>query len=176
MTVAVYAGSFDPFTLGHLDIGLKAAQCFSEVIIAPGGNSKKETLFTLPERCELIEGALQEAEETHAFFREGRIQVVPFIGLLVDFCFSVGASVIVRGLRAVSDFDQEMAIAHANRSMTSDINTIFFPTEPEHSFISSSITKELARHESAMAQSSLGRYVTWNVREALQTKFGYFHG
>lgn len=170
MTIAVYAGSFDPFTRGHLDITRKATQCFSSVIVAvpeAGGNAKKTTLFDTQERIELILGALPG---------DVTVIVMPFKGLLVDFCRQIWATVLVRGLRAVTDFDQEMAIAHANRSMTSQINTVFFPTEPEHSFISSSTVKELARHQSEMAQSSLDQYVTSNVRDALQRKFAHLHG
>jgi pantetheine-phosphate adenylyltransferase len=175
MTRAVYAGSFDPFTIGHLDIVIKGVQCFDEVIIAPGANSKKQGLFTLDERVELIAGALRHAMETMALPRLDFVVVRPFEGLLVDFCHKMGATVILRGLRAVTDFDQEMAIAHANRSMTEHINTVFFPTDPEHSFISSSTVKELARHTvSARAQGALGRYVTPNVRDALQRKHGIF--
>ena len=176
MTTAIYAGSFDPFTIGHLDITIKTRQCFSDVIVAVGANSKKQTLFTQEERVELIEGSLQEAQEIYeSSLRLDQIIVRPFDGLLVDFCRRHGATVIVRGLRAVTDFDQEMAIADANRNLDRGINTVFFPTEPEHAFISSSTVKEVARHtKSASAQGSLGKYVTRNVRDALQKKYGIF--
>jgi pantetheine-phosphate adenylyltransferase len=170
MTTAVYAGSFDPVTLGHLDLILKASKSFQEVIVGVGANSqKKQPLFDQDERIKLVRGALSEIGATKSGFLSN-IYVMPFNGLLVDFCLAQSATVIVRGLRAVSDFEVEMAIAHANSSMCQHIDTVFFPTKPEHSFVSSSTVKEIAFHPSTTGWASLHQYVTSNVLEALREK------
>lgn len=91
--------------------------------------------------------------------------------MLMDFCLAHKATVLVRGLRAVTDFETEMAIAHANRSMRPEVRTVFFPTAPEHSFVSSSTVKEIARHPSPTAWDSLTQYVPHNVLVALREKF-----
>jgi pantetheine-phosphate adenylyltransferase len=164
MTTAVYAGSFDPVTRGHLSVIEAARQVFDRVIIAVGANSQKNPLF--PDTIERIT-LIEEALPSHT----PMIDVYLFDGLLVDFCTRHNATVIVRGLRAVTDFEAEMAIAQANRSMAPGIHTVFFPTEPEHAFISSSTVKEIARHKSETAWNSLSKYVTPNVQAALQRKF-----
>jgi len=159
MTTAVYAGSFDPPTLGHLDVIQRATKCFDTLVIGIGINSAKKTLFTYDERAEMLRTACRTLP--------GRIsEVARFDGLLVDFCKKLGAGVIIRGLRAVTDFEYELGIAHANSSQAPEVYTFFLPTKPEFSFVSSSVVRELAKHG-----GKLDHYVPKNVEEALRKKF-----
>lgn len=152
---AVYAGSFDPVTRGHLDIIHRAASVFSNLIVAVGQNSAKQHVFTPEERVELIRQELPHLNN---------VKVVSFSGLLVDLCHDVGATVIVRGLRSVTDFIEELALAHVNEQLD-EIDTVFFTTRPEHSFISSTVARELVRHgRDATA------YVPVHVAEAMKKK------
>lgn len=167
MTTAVYAGSFDPVTKGHLDLIQRAAQAFDHLIVAVGINSAKKPLFTTEEKIRLIEvGILRSG------FGEPNIVVTSFEGLLVDFCKQEKATVIIRGLRAVTDFEFEMGIAHANRNMDPGIDTFFIPTQPKYSFVSSSTVREIAKHQSPTGWVHLDSYVTANVKDALKQKFG----
>jgi pantetheine-phosphate adenylyltransferase len=165
MTTAVYAGSFDPITNGHLDLIFRAARTFDKLIVGVGVNASKAPLFSTNERITLIQDAV--AQE----LLPGQISVEPFSGLLVDFCHQVEATVIVRGLRAVMDFEAEMGIADANRSMMPELDTHFLPTRPRFSFVSSSTVREIARHPSETGWRALPAYVPPNVLEALRLKF-----
>jgi pantetheine-phosphate adenylyltransferase len=131
---AVCPGSFDPVTNGHLDIIVRAARLFDEVTVAVGANPRKEGLFTVEERVEMLREVSKDLTD---------VQVTIFDGLLVDFCRSRGIQAIVKGLRAVGDFDYELQMAQMNLRLTG-VETIFVPTSPEYSFLSSRLVKEVA--------------------------------
>jgi pantetheine-phosphate adenylyltransferase len=131
----VCPGSFDPVTNGHLDIISRAAQLYDEVVVAVGGNPSKTALFTAQERVELIRGVTQKLDN---------VRVELFDGLIVDFCRSRDISAIIKGLRAVSDFDYEMQMAQMNYSQAG-VETLFMTTNPRYTFLSSSLVKEFAR-------------------------------
>ncbi|MGI9085475.1 MAG: pantetheine-phosphate adenylyltransferase [Aeromicrobium sp.] len=135
MTKVVCPGSFDPVTNGHLDIVGRASRLFDEVVVAVLVNEKKASLFTLEERLDMLGRATSDLPN---------VTVGSFQGLLVDFCVENGVSAIVKGLRAVSDFDYELQMAQMNGSLT-DVDTVFIPTSPEYSFLASSLVKEVAK-------------------------------
>ena len=139
MSVAVYPGSFDPITNGHLDIVARAANVFDTLIVAVLANPKKAALLTVEERIAVIREALAEAGAPL-----DRIEVAAFDGLTVDFAKQHDASAIVRGLRAISDFETEMQLAHNNRVLAPGIDTVFFMTSAANSYVSSSLVKEIA--------------------------------
>ena len=134
--IAVYPGSFDPVTLGHLDILERASPIFDRVVVGVLANSGKEPLFTVEERMALLRRVLGE---------NPRVDVTSFDGLTVDFAKSQGAIAIVRGLRVVSDFESEFQMALMNRRLNADVNTVFLMTSFSNVFISSSIIKEVCR-------------------------------
>ncbi len=134
--IALYPGSFDPVTLGHIDILERAALIFDRVVVAVLGNPAKEPLFTADERVELLRAAIGE---------RSNVRVGTFDGLTVDYAASVGAVAIVRGLRVVSDFETEFQMALMNRSLNAAINTVFLMTSFSNVFISSTIIKEVCR-------------------------------
>ncbi len=127
-------GSFDPVTNGHIDIISRAAALFDEVVVAVGVNASKRRLFTLEERMEML---------AEAVLPWSNVKVDSFAGLLTDFCAERGVVAIVKGLRAVSDFDYELQMAQMNSSLSS-VETVFVPTSPEYSFLASSLVKEVA--------------------------------
>jgi pantetheine-phosphate adenylyltransferase len=134
---AVCPGSFDPVTNGHLDIISRAAGLFDDVMVGVLVNEAKQGLFSVGERVELISGAIDA-------LGLGNVSVVSFKGLLVDFCRDNEVTAIVKGLRAVSDFDFELQMAQMNKSLAA-VDTVFIPTSPEWSFLASSLVKEVAR-------------------------------
>ena len=136
MTNVVCPGSFDPVTNGHMDIVERASNLFDEVTVAVLVNETKRGLFTIEERLDML-------REVTAKF--DNVKVDFFKGLLVDFCAAHGISAIVKGLRAVTDFDYELQMAQMNSSLT-DVDTLFIPTSPAYSFLASSLVKEVARH------------------------------
>jgi pantetheine-phosphate adenylyltransferase len=133
---AVCPGSFDPVTNGHLDIVSRASDLFDEVTVAVLFNKGKEGLFSVDERLEMLRVVAQDYSN---------VEVDAFHGLLVDFCTSHGIRTIVKGLRAVSDFDYELQMAQMNRSLAG-VETVFVPTSPEYSFLASSLVKEVAAY------------------------------
>lgn len=137
MRVAIYPGSFDPFTNGHLDILQRAAGLFDHVIVGVLVNPAKKCLFTPEERVELISDVVKKYEN---------VRVIHFNGLLVDFCRSAGACAIIRGLRAVSDYEYEMQMFAINNKLASDLETVFLMSAPKYLFLSSSIAKEVAQY------------------------------
>ncbi|MEA2519946.1 MAG: pantetheine-phosphate adenylyltransferase [Chloroflexota bacterium] len=141
MTVAVYPGSFDPITNGHLDVIARAAAVFDRVIVAVLANPRKQPLLSAGERVDVIRTALDEPASA---IPADRIAVESFDGLTVDLCHRIEAGFIVRGLRAISDFETEMLLAHNNRRLAPDVDTMFFMTAIEHSYVASSLVKEIA--------------------------------
>jgi pantetheine-phosphate adenylyltransferase len=133
--LAVYPGSFDPPTLGHLDVIERAASLFDEIIVAVGRNSSKTPLLTAEERIESIGRCVSALPN---------VRVDGFSGLLIDYVSQVGARAIVRGLRATADFEYEFQMAMVNRRLSSEIETVFLMTRWEYSYLSSSIVKEVA--------------------------------
>jgi pantetheine-phosphate adenylyltransferase len=140
MSVAVYPGSFDPITNGHLDVIQRASGAFERVIVAVLANPRKQPLLAVDQRIEIIRRALAGDGASG-----DRIEVDSFEGLTVDFCRSRGAHFIVRGLRAISDFETEMQLAHNNRKLAPEVDTVFFMTALEHGYVSSSLVKEIAQ-------------------------------
>ena len=134
-TLAVYPGSFDPPTYGHLDIIERSSRVFSRVIVAVALNIRKNILFTPAERQAMLRKLTRQW---------GNVEVTEFRGLLVDFAREQGAHILVRGLRAISDFEYEYQMAHMNRKLASDIDTVIMMTGERHSAISSNIVKEIA--------------------------------
>lgn len=155
--IAVVPGSFDPITNGHLDIIKRARDVFDFVYVAALKNSSKNPLFTIEERLELIEKVTKDIPN---------IRVESSSGLLVDYAKSRNAIAIVRGLRAVSDFEYEMQITSMNRFLDESIETFFIMTKNQYSFLSSSIVKEVARYG-----GSVKGLVPCEVEEALKKKF-----
>lgn len=157
-TKAVYAGSFDPVTYGHLDIIERGSKLFSEVIVGVGKNIKKDFAFSLEERISLI------SESTKKF---SNVKVTSFDNLLVNFAKENNCKVIIRGLRALTDFDYEFQLGLTNMDMDSSIETIFLLTNPKNIFISSSMVKEIALHG-----GKLSNYVPDVVEKKLKKRFG----
>ncbi len=155
MKRAVCPGSFDPITLGHLDIIERASKQFDEVIVAVFANRKKEGLFSVEERLELIAANIS---------KYGNVKVDSGSGLLVDYCKSKNVDVIVKGLRAVTDFDYELQMAQVH-NQASGVETMFMATSPTHSFLSSSIVKELSFYG-----GDVSSMVPANVHAALQAR------
>lgn len=163
MNVAVYPGSFDPVTYGHLDVVRRAATVFDGLIIAVLANPRKSPVLSVDERV----ATLRTAVAGMGIEGGAAISVEAFDGLTVDFCRARGARAIVRGLRAVSDFETELQLAHNNRKLAPEIDTVFFMTSLEHGYVSSSLVREIA---------SFGGDVSGMVPPAalalLRTRFG----
>jgi pantetheine-phosphate adenylyltransferase len=155
---AVYPGSFDPITYGHLDIIERGLEVFDEIVIAVARNSEKKSLFSVEERILHIEEAIGE---------NPNITVDTFDGLLVDYVLSKGARVILRGLRAVSDFEYEFQIAQMNHNLKNEVETLFMMTSVPYGYLSSSIVKEVAS-----LKGPVESLVPPVVRQALAEKFG----
>jgi pantetheine-phosphate adenylyltransferase len=139
VNVAVYPGSFDPITNGHLDVVRRAARVFDRVVVAVLGNPRKTPLLAGEVRVDVIRRAI-EADPS----LDDRVEVRTFDGLTVEFCREVGAGFLVRGLRAIADFEAELQLAHNNHQLAPEVDTVFFMTSLEHSYISSSLVKEIA--------------------------------
>jgi len=157
----VCPGSFDPITFGHLDIIERASKMFDEVVIAVLVNKTKSTLFTVPERIEMI-------SEVTAVFTNVRVD--SWSGLLVDYCEANQIDIIVKGLRAVTDFDYELQMSQINLQLKG-IETLFMSTAPAHSFLSSSLVKEIASYN-----GDVSNYIPAPLLEKLKARLSQVHG
>ncbi|HXG70354.1 MAG TPA: pantetheine-phosphate adenylyltransferase [Gemmatimonadaceae bacterium] len=157
-TTAIYAGSFDPITRGHEDVIRRSLEFVDRLVVAAATNSQKAALFSMDERLDLMRLTTSEYD---------RVEVQQFDGLLVDFASRLGASLIIRGLRAVSDFEYEFQMALMNRHLSENLETVFMVPSVETTYISSSIVREVARHG-----GNLDGLVHPAVADALARKFG----
>ena len=157
MKRAVTPGTFDPITYGHLDVITRAAQLVDEVVVAVAASPGKGPLFNLEERTSLAQRAVEHLPN---------VRVEPFEGLLVDFARNQGAQVIVKGLRAITDFEYEFQMAALNYQLANELETVFIMSPPQYMYLSSSIVRELARLNSPVDQ-----FVPAHVAEALIRKF-----
>lgn len=155
--IAVYPGSFDPITYGHLDIIERGLEVFDELIVAIARNSGKQSLFTIEERIAMIQRVVGD---------NPRVRVGTFDGLLVDYVVNNNARVILRGLRAVSDFEYEFQIAQMNHTVNKEVETLFMMTSVPYGYLSSSIVKEVAS-----LHGPIDTFVPQPIREALEAKF-----
>lgn len=135
-TIAIYPGTFDPITLGHVDIVFRASPMFEQVILAVAGSTSKNTIFSVEERIALASEVLKDIKN---------VKIIRFDGLMVDCAKENSASVILRGLRAVSDFEYEFQLAGMNRKLMPEADTIFLPTSQKFTYISSSLVREIAK-------------------------------
>lgn len=158
MRRAIYPGSFDPITKGHIDVIQRAAKLFDEVVVAVAFNDQKSTLFTPEERVAMIDAVVDGASN---------IRVTRFSGLLVDFAREQDAVAVVRGLRAISDFEFEFQMALMNRKLEPTIETIFLTPREEYTYLSSRIVKEIAR-----LGGNVDAFVPCSVAKALAERFG----
>ncbi|MEM7148009.1 MAG: pantetheine-phosphate adenylyltransferase [Verrucomicrobiota bacterium] len=157
---AIYPGSFDPVTKGHLDVIARACGVFDHVVIAVANNQNKDPLFTIEERIDLVQNAVADTGLAD------RLEVKPLDGLLVDFAKEEGIHAVIRGLRAISDFEFEFQLALMNRSLAPKIETIFLMPTEEFTYLSSSIVKEVAR-----LGGDVSAFVPPATREALTKRF-----
>ncbi|MEM9908261.1 MAG: pantetheine-phosphate adenylyltransferase [Cyanobacteria bacterium P01_D01_bin.44] len=140
--IAIYPGSFDPVTLGHLDIIARSSQLYDKVIVVISRNPNKKPLFTVEERTAQIEKAIAHLTN---------VEVDSFDGLTVTYARARQAKVLLRGLRVLSDFEKELQMAHTNKTLADDIETVFLATSTEYGFLSSSLVKEIARFGGAIS-------------------------
>jgi pantetheine-phosphate adenylyltransferase len=153
---AIYPGTFDPITNGHIDIVCRAAKMFDSVILAIAASPHKKTIFTLTERVDLAKQALAHLDN---------VEVVGFSDLMANFARTQQANILVRGLRAVADFEYEIQLANMNRHLMPELESVFLMPAPEWSFVSSSLVKEVARHHGDVAH-----FLPEHVRTALLEK------
>ncbi len=154
---AVYPGTFDPITNGHIDLVARAARVFSKVVVAIAESPHKKPLLSLDERILLSRNELSGVEN---------VEVLGFSNLLVEFAQQIGAGVLIRGLRAVSDFEYEFQLASMNRHLAPNVETLFLTPDEEYSFISSSLVKEIARLDGDVSE-----FVSDEVRQAMRRRF-----
>ena len=158
MKIAVYPGSFDPVTLGHLDIVKRASMMFDTVVVTVMNNSAKSSLFSVDERVKMIREAVSEF---------GNVQVDSYDGLLIDYCKEKGIHIVVRGLRAITDFEYELQIAQTNRELShNNVDSVFLTTNLRYSYLSSSTVKEIASYG-----GEVSGMVPENVFKALESKY-----
>lgn len=155
--IALYPGTFDPITNGHSDLILRASRIFDEVLVAIAGNPGKRPLFRLDERVKMAKNVTQDMSS---------VRVIGFEGLLINCVREHGASVVLRGLRAVSDFEYEFQLASANRRLAPDIETVFLTPSEAHTFTSAALVKEIATYK-----GDVSSFVTPEVHTALRAKF-----
>ena len=159
MKLAVYPGSFDPFTLGHKDILLRSSNIFDKVIVAIGENHGKQNLFSIEERISDITNEINDiAVESH-------VSVESFSGLIVDFAIRKKANILIKGVRGPVDYDYELQMAGMNSTMNPDIETIFLISRPEYSYISSSLVKQIA-----LMKGDYSNFVSPLMQKAIKSK------
>ena len=141
--VAVFPGSFDPFTVGHESIVLRGLSLFDKIIIAVGFNANKKSFFSIEQRLAII---------SKVFEHEPRIEVISYEGLTVDLCKRINVFYILRGLRTSDDFEFERAIGQVNKAMLHEVESVFFLTAPEHSFINSTVIRDILQHNGDPSQ------------------------
>jgi pantetheine-phosphate adenylyltransferase len=141
--IAVFPGSFDPFTVGHESVVLRALSLFDKIIIAVGYNANKKSLFSIEQRLAIIK---------KVFENEPRIEVMGFEGLTVDLCKRINVFYILRGLRTSDDFEFERAVGQVNKAMNPEVESVYFLTAPEHSFVNSSVVREIIMHNGDPSQ------------------------
>ena len=156
ITRAIYPGSFDPITRGHIDLVERASRLFDEVVVAVADSKSKKTLFTLEERVELIRKTTEHLTD---------VSVVGFTGLLIDFARQMNTNIVIRGLRAVSDFEYEFQLSWMNRQLEPDIETLFFAPAENYAFVSASLVKEIAQFG-----GNVSKFVHPEVNKALMKK------
>lgn len=156
MKKAIYPGSFDPVTLGHIDIIERAAKIFDHLTIGVLNNSAKIPLFSVEERVNMIKEAVKDLPN---------VDVASFAGLTVDFAHKCNANALVRGLRAITDFEYELQIAQSNRVISPDIDTVFLTTNLQYAYVSSSIVKEVAQYG-----GDISKFVTPEVEKKVHEK------
>ncbi len=155
-TIAIYPGTFDPVTNGHVDLVRRASGMFDRIIVAVAASERKQPLFSLEQRVALAQQVLSDFPQ---------VQVKPFTGLMVNMAAAEGAKVIIRGLRAVSDFDYEVQLASMNRSLQPDIETVYLSPDVKYTFVSSSLIKDVVGHGGDASQ-----YIHPLVQAALKEK------
>jgi pantetheine-phosphate adenylyltransferase len=160
--VGVYPGTFDPVTSGHMEVIRRSLRLVDKLVIGPATNIGKGPLFSLQERIDIIKDDIEDFSAVD----KARIQIAPFDGLLIHFAREAGASVIIRGLRAVSDFEYEIQMANMNARMEPNIETIFLMASDRHQFIASSLVKDIARLGGDTSQ-----FVSKKVFQRLKDKF-----
>jgi pantetheine-phosphate adenylyltransferase len=158
MRRAIYPGSFDPVTNGHLDVIERARKLFDEVIVAVARNDEKDAFFSIQERVDLLTTTIGQTDN---------VRIAQFDGLLVEFAVAEKAVAVIRGLRAVSDFEFEFQMALMNRKLETEVEAIFLMPKEEYTYLSSRIIKEIAR-----LGGDVSRFVPANVAAALRKKFG----
>ncbi len=157
MKICVYPGSFDPITYGHLDIVERASKLTDKLILAISHNPEKKSLFSVDERVEMVKDAVSNLKN---------VEVESFEGLTVDYCKKIGASFIIRGLRAVTDFEYELQLAQTNRELYKEVDTIFLLTNLQYSYLSSSVVKQVAEFG-----GDISKFVTPFVEKKLKEKY-----
>ena len=160
MLRAIYPGSFDPVTVGHVDIIKRSAAITDELIVGVLQNNKKSPLFSVEERVKMLVEVTKDMKN---------VKIVPFEGLLIDFAKEMDAKVIVRGLRAVTDFEYELQMAQTNRKLDSEIETLFLTTSLEYSYLSSSTVKEIAGFGGNVGQF-VPEFVADKIKEKIKEK------
>ena len=160
MKIAVYPGSFDPVTFGHLDIIKRASKMFDEVIVAVMCNSAKTPLFSLDERVKMLQESVKDLSN---------VKIESFSGLLIDYCTSADIHIVIRGLRAITDFEYELQIAQTNKELShNQVDTVFLTTSLKYSYLSSSVVKEIASYN-----GDISPCVPEFIAERLYQKYGF---
>ncbi|MBE5828654.1 MAG: pantetheine-phosphate adenylyltransferase [Butyrivibrio sp.] len=160
MKIAVYPGSFDPVTYGHLDIIKRASKMFDEVIVAVMCNSAKTPLFSLDERVKMLQESVKDLSN---------VKIESFSGLLIDYCKSADIHIVIRGLRAITDFEYELQIAQTNKELShNQVDTVFLTTSLKYSYLSSSVVKEIASYN-----GDISPCVPEFIAERLYQKYGF---
>jgi len=160
MKIAVYPGSFDPVTFGHLDIISRASKMFDEVIVAVMCNSAKTPLFSLDERVKMLQESVKDLSN---------VKIESFSGLLIDYCKSADIHIVIRGLRAITDFEYELQIAQTNKELShNQVDTVFLTTSLKYSYLSSSVVKEIASYN-----GDISPCVPEFIADKLYQKYGF---